>query len=324
MAELSPTLEQGQALGLRNADSFDMFCHWLVAVKRYSFKPIRYWKIAPGENARFWNDWQEGSFVAIGWDKLGDLSSITRNDFLRLVDHLGQDDDEYNKQACEQAWKFARQIGEGDQVVANQGTKKVLALGRVTGPYYFVPGVEYGHRLPVEWYDLTPREVDEGGWRQTLVNLPKEKFDAIAGMPLPGPRPGGDPGPKPGGGGGPGDPPVTLQPVYTLAQMAAETGYPEIELERWVRAVERKKQAVLYGPPGTGKTYLAERLAKHLVGGGDGLYQVVQFHPAFAYEDFVQGIRPKTNAVGGLEYAVVPGRFVEFCLRAGKERGSAC
>ena len=158
LAELSPTLEQGQALGLRNADLFDMFCHWLVAVKHYSFKPIRYWKIAPGENARLWNDWQEGSFVAIGWDKLGDLSSITRNDFLRRVDHLGQDDDEDNKQACEQVWRFARQIGEGDQVLANQGTKKVLALGRVTGPYYFVPGVEYGHRLPVEWYDLAKRD----------------------------------------------------------------------------------------------------------------------------------------------------------------------
>jgi hypothetical protein len=103
--------------------------------------------------------------------------------------------------------------------------------------------------------------------------------------------------------------------------MAEETGYPEIELERWVRAVERKQQAVLYGPPGTGKTYLAERLARHLVGGGDGLYQVVQFHPAFAYEDFVQGIRPKTNALGGLEYAVVPGRFVEFCLRARERTG---
>jgi hypothetical protein len=317
LAELSPTLEQGQALGLRNADLFDMFCHWLVAVKRYSFKPIRYWKIAPGENARFWNDWQEGGFVAIGWDKLGDLNSITRNDFLRRVDHLGQDDDEYNKQACEQAWKFARQIGEGDHVLANQGTKKVLALGRVTGPYYFVPGVEYGHRLPLEWYDLTMRAVDEGGWRQTLVNLPKEKFDEIAGIPPAEPAPGGDPVADPG----PGDPPSTLQGVYTLAQMAAETGYPEIELERWVRAVERKKQAVLYGPPGTGKTYLAERLARHLVGGGDGLYQVVQFHPAFAYEDFVQGIRPKTNADGGLEYAVVPGRFVEFCMRVREKSG---
>ena len=38
---------------------------------------------------------------------------------------------------------------------------------------------------------------------------------------------------------------------------------------------------LLYGPPGTGKTYLAERLARHIISGGDGCLEIVQFHPSF-------------------------------------------
>src|SRR5690606_30402316 len=59
---------------------------------------------------------------------------------------------------------------------------------------------------------------------------------------------------------------------YSLAELAAETGFEEATLARWVQAVERKGQAVFYGPPGTGKTMLAQGVARRLVGGGDGFY----------------------------------------------------
>jgi hypothetical protein len=36
---------------------------------------------------------------------------------------------------------------------------------------------------------------------------------------------------------------------------------------------------ILYGPPGTGKTYIAQWLVRHLAGGGDGFWELVQFHP---------------------------------------------
>ncbi|HMR66562.1 MAG TPA: AAA family ATPase, partial [Anaerolineae bacterium] len=112
-------------------------------------------------------------------------------------------------------------------------------------------------------------------------------------------------------------------PAYPLAQLSADTGYDEATLTRWLRALARKGQIILYGPPGTGKTFVAEKLAAHLVGGGDGLVELVQFHPAYAYEDFMQGLRPQARPDGGLDYPLLPGRFLEFCRQA-VTRQSTC
>jgi 5-methylcytosine-specific restriction protein B len=105
-------------------------------------------------------------------------------------------------------------------------------------------------------------------------------------------------------------------PEYTLEEFSDETSIDPLTLERWVRALKRKQQVIFYGPPGTGKTYVAERLAKHVVGGGTGFTELVQFHPAYAYEDFIQGIRPSTDREKGLRYDVEPGVFLRFCSRA--------
>jgi 5-methylcytosine-specific restriction protein B len=103
---------------------------------------------------------------------------------------------------------------------------------------------------------------------------------------------------------------------YSIAQCMYDTGFDEVTIARWMRAIERKGQVIFYGPPGTGKTFVAEKLAKHVVSGGDGFIEFVQFHPAYSYEDFMQGIRPKSTAEGRLDYPVVPGRFLEFIRRA--------
>ena len=110
---------------------------------------------------------------------------------------------------------------------------------------------------------------------------------------------------------------------YSLAQLAADSGYEEAVLEQWVQAIGRKGQAIFYGPPGTGKTFLARRLARHLTGGGDGFVDLVQFHPAYAYEDFIQGIRPVTHDDGRLTYEMRPGRFLRFC-QAARQRTGVC
>ncbi len=111
-----------------------------------------------------------------------------------------------------------------------------------------------------------------------------------------------------------------LEPEYKLTQGSKDTGFEEVKLKCWIRAIERKKQAIFYGSPGTGKTFIAEKIAQHLIGRGGGFSELIQFHPAYSYEDFIQGIRPQSQD-GQLTYPLVPGRFLEFCKKAESRQG---
>ncbi|WP_051296759.1 AAA family ATPase [Anaeroarcus burkinensis] len=108
---------------------------------------------------------------------------------------------------------------------------------------------------------------------------------------------------------------------YTLEELAKDTYLPEEKLKDWLVAIQQKKQAVLYGPPGTGKTFVAQHLAKYLVQ-EQGITDLIQFHPAYAYEDFMQGIRPKSDAKGQVSWILEKGRFLSFCEQAGKYQGN--
>ncbi|WP_343705604.1 AAA family ATPase [Flavobacterium sp.] len=68
--------------------------------------------------------------------------------------------------------------------------------------------------------------------------------------------------------------------------------------------LEYKKQIILQGPPGTGKTYTAKDLAEFIVNDTVSINKkeqaeyiskcnqidIIQFHPAYSYEDFIRGI----------------------------------
>ena len=64
------------------------------------------------------------------------------------------------------------------------------------------------------------------------------------------------------------------------------------ELRKIKDLLADKPQVIFQGPPGTGKTFVAMELARHMAG-IDERVTLVQFHPSYAYEDFVQGFRPK-------------------------------
>lgn len=108
----------------------------------------------------------------------------------------------------------------------------------------------------------------------------------------------------------------------SLEESAALLHMPEERLKRIVDILREKKQIILYGPPGTGKTYLAEEIARHLSAGTGGFREMMQFHPSYSYEDFIQGIRPQRSEEGMLDYPVIEGRFLRFCREA-RMRGDA-
>lgn len=101
---------------------------------------------------------------------------------------------------------------------------------------------------------------------------------------------------------------------------------------------------ILYGPPGTGKTYATRRRAVALCGedasGNDAdvkakydalvddkRIRFVTFHQSYAYEDFVEGLRPPTGpqdeGEGGFRLEVRPGVFREIATLAGRATEAA-
>jgi 5-methylcytosine-specific restriction enzyme B len=66
--------------------------------------------------------------------------------------------------------------------------------------------------------------------------------------------------------------------------------------------------------PGTGKTYIAQELAHHLT--TEANVKIVQFHPAYSYEDFFEGYRPTSQSGGHVGFALTAGPLRSLVDRA--------
>lgn len=80
------------------------------------------------------------------------------------------------------------------------------------------------------------------------------------------------------------------------------------------------KNIIFYGPPGTGKTYQIEEVKEllKLQGKEFGKFcEVVQFHPNYTYEDFIEGYKPASKD-GKVEIIFRNGKFKDFCKKATK------
>jgi 5-methylcytosine-specific restriction protein B len=297
----------------------------------------RYWRVGTSDGSAPRNRWQlmrEGSCVAIGWPKLGNLSALEMDTEFSAAqptkdtrEHLKEQLAEHypntpatNGRFCTQIINFVKVITPGDYVLACDGVT-VLGVGRVVGDYGFEADSDFAHRRPVEWLSLEEWKMPEPEGLQTsvaplkksLLNL-LETERKVQGSSAPPPRPT----PRP-------ETPSKTQPTLT--------GIPG----RVQSILERKGQVLLYGPPGTGKTFWAERSAFDLAAygafgrmfseltadekttvlgdGADGLVRFCCFHPGYGYEDFIEGYRPET--VGGqITFRLRDGVFKRLCKDA--------
>lgn len=108
----------------------------------------------------------------------------------------------------------------------------------------------------------------------------------------------------------------TLDPEVLARDLAEAVLWPVDRARDLVTRATRWRRLLFQGPPGTGKTFVAERLARLLTADEEERTELVQFHPSYAYEDFVEGIRPRVTGEAGLAYEVREGVFLTLVERA--------
>jgi MoxR-like ATPase len=110
-------------------------------------------------------------------------------------------------------------------------------------------------------------------------------------------------------------------PPYDPASFHRETFLSEVWLDRVFGLLRLKKQLVLQGVPGTGKTHVARCLARLITHDRPECVRLVQFHPAYCYEEFVEGIRARGAEVNGrteVTFPVEDGVLCQFAEQAAK------
>ncbi len=110
------------------------------------------------------------------------------------------------------------------------------------------------------------------------------------------------------------------------------------EIQKYTNILRLKKNIILQGAPGTGKTYNTAALALAICGEQipedhgevmrryeelqkEGRIGFVTFHQSMDYEDFVEGIKPKTEN-GMVSYEVEDGIFKRISNKAQTKQGS--
>jgi 5-methylcytosine-specific restriction protein B len=155
---------------------------------------------------------------------------------------------------------------------------------------------------------LTP-EVGEGFtfYRSPLIDQWRKPRGDGAEAPV---KPKGQPPPKEAGA--PAEGSSAGIDREALEAMASELYLePREVLVRWAELLLDGRQLIFQGPPGTGKTYIARKLARAIAGDPTRM-ELVQFHPSYSYEDFVEGYRP----TGPGQFALQPGPVKRLASRA--------
>ncbi|MCS7185767.1 MAG: hypothetical protein RMK89_02300 [Armatimonadota bacterium] len=128
----------------------------------------RKWRMAPGENAKWWDECRSNGCILIGWEEVAEEMAKRGSD-LKAVntksDMKGLFAEVYGKKGrgaggWSQVWKFVHEMKPGDIVVAKTGRHQILGIGIVTSDYIPPNSPEHPLKGNHEWRGA--RKVD---WR---------------------------------------------------------------------------------------------------------------------------------------------------------------
>ncbi len=269
--------------------------------------PKRFWIYAPGENAKFFEEFYQENIIAIGWDdELGDLNQYNSK---KQISEKG-----VSAINASQNWNFYKEIKKGDIVFAKQGGRTILAKGIIDSEYIYDNTREkYKSLRKVKWLCKKQFEIkDTSKYTQTLhdisdnINLINELEEFYKNEKPDDSEFGNN-------GKGNNDMPTEMKPA---------------------------KNQILYGPPGTGKTYntvieamkiIDKEVINYDKDGNVTNYDFVKtefdkykkedriefvtFHQSYSYEEFVEGIKPVLDDTNSkdLKYELKNGIFKRMC-----------
>jgi hypothetical protein len=275
----------------------------VISVSHADAPEPRVWIYAPGDRASFWDELYEQGLMAIGWDELGDLRQYSNQD-----DHVQAHSRIYQKNTApmndaKATYDFASRVQPGDQVFATRGLYGIVGYGVVTGDYQQTTSRKYMHHTrKIRW-------LASGEWEspirfpvKTLTEITNQTENVEKLLELVGWVDESSP--------------TQIAPEqredFTVDMAVSGLFMSRDSFDKALDTWVRKQNLILQGAPGVGKTFVAKRLAYALMGFKDpSRLQMVQFHQAYSYEDFVQGYRPH-----GTGFRLRDGVFYDFCQKA--------
>ena len=281
--------------------------------------PKTFYRVGTGDNGVYFDQWHQNNYIAIGWNELGDLTAAYQEDAdskAIITDALKGQWNYDNRLASRKYGEinsFYSAVADTTYAVAMAG-QKVLAIGIITGGYFFDEDRDYGHCRPVRWLKV----FDEG---KTLPVESEGKLTTFYELKNS----------------------ENLCYLYSLLHGrddVDETPPEEAITETQIRKVsfwtgfesEQPRNRILFGAPGTGKSFTLNGDRKELLYGDRnadenaldrslyGEYERVTFHPDYSYANFVGTYKPvpckDSDGKDAITYSYVPGPFMRTYVKA--------
>ncbi len=129
------------------------------------------WMVRAGERGYLAEEFFVHHIVAIGWNKVGDLTSFVTSDEVRAAYTRAYPDAKLGEigNAVAMIYKFRSVLKPSDHVVSYDPAKREYLVGKIVGDYIFKPGeIGYSHLRKVEWLGRVSRDQLSVASRNTL------------------------------------------------------------------------------------------------------------------------------------------------------------